>query len=353
MKKYIITIIVVLACLAGIIFVLNKNKQQNEAETAIVAQQNASVAVRVDTARNEMMDTRYIANGTFLPNQELTLAAETNGRVVRVLVEEGARVSVGQTLATIEGDKLNVGVQNAQAVFSSAQADVERYESAYATGGVTKQQLDQMKLQFENAKNNLKSAQLTAADITIKSSINGIVNVKSIEPGSYVSPGTPAFEIVNVSTLKLRVNVDEKNVASLNVGQPIKVNVGVYPNREFEGKITFIAPKADNSLNFPVEIEIRNNPNNEIRAGMYGTAVFGDQEQVNALIIPRVAFVGSISSNDVFVVQDSLAQLVKVGSGRTFGDMVEVTGGLEAGDVVITSGQINLLNGTPVQIINK
>src|SRR5690606_35924815 len=105
----------------------------------------------------------------------------TMGRVVKVLVDEGAHVRAGQTLAVIEGDKLNVGVQNAQAVYNSALADVQRFESAFETGGVTKQQLDQIKLQYENAKNNLKSAQLNASDVTIKSSINGIINKKMIE----------------------------------------------------------------------------------------------------------------------------------------------------------------------------
>src|SRR5690606_34855401 len=99
----------------------------------------------------------------------------------------------------------------------------------YATGGVTKQQLDQVKLQFETAKNNLRSAKLTAGDVTIKTSVSGIVNARKIEPGAYVNPGTAAFDIVNVSSLKLRVNVDEKNVAALKVGQSVNVSVSVYP----------------------------------------------------------------------------------------------------------------------------
>src|SRR5690606_18403236 len=184
-------------------------------ETAVVAQKNAAVAVRIDTAVNQQMSLAYQANGTFMPKQEVTVAAETGGRVVRVLVDEGSRVSAGQTLAVVEGDKLNVNVANAQAAYDNARATLQRYESALSTGGVTQQQVDQMRLQFENAKNNLKSAKLTAGDVTIKTSVSGIVNSRKIEPGAYVSPGTPAFDIVNVSTLKLRVNVDEKNVATL------------------------------------------------------------------------------------------------------------------------------------------
>ncbi|GGH26682.1 efflux RND transporter periplasmic adaptor subunit [Sphingobacterium alkalisoli] len=351
MKRAIITVIIIAAVLAGIFYILNKNKAKNEQETQEAAVTNATVAVRVDTARKQLVDLAYLANGTFMPKQEVTVSAEAAGRVVRVLVDEGSRVSAGQTLAIVEGDKLNVSVANAQAVFNNAQADVQRFESAYATGGVTKQQLDQTKLQFENAKNNLQSAKLTAGDVTIKTSVSGIVNSRKIEPGTYLNVGAPAFDIVNVSTLKLRVNVDEKNVATLKVGQTVDVTASVYSDKKFTGKITFIAPKSDGGLNFPVEIEIANNADNDLRAGMYGTASFGSKNSADILVIPRTAFVGSVSDNKVFVVKGDKAVATEVVSGRNFGNFIEVISGVNDGDQVIVSGQINLFDQTPITII--
>ena len=350
MKRGIITVIIIAAALGGIFFILNRNKAKNEAVTQQAAKTNAFVAVRVDTARQESMDMVYSANGTFQPKQEVTVSAETPGRVVRVLVDEGSRVGAGQTLAVIEGDKLNVNVSNAQANYDNAQQNLQRFESAFKTGGVTQQQLDQARLQFETAKNNLRSSKLTAGDVTIKTSVSGIVNARKIEPGSYVNPGTPAFDIVNVSSLKLRVNVDEKNVASLAVGQSVEVAASVMSDKKYTGRITFIAPKSDGSLNFPVEIEVPNN-GNDLRAGMYGTAHFGGNVAASVLVIPRTAFVGSVSDNKVFVAKNGKAVETEVVSGRTFGDNVEVLSGLNPGDQVIVSGQINLLNGTAIEII--
>lgn len=350
MKRGIITVIIIAAALGGIFFILNRNKAKNEAVTQQAAKTNAYVAVRVDTARQESMDMVYSANGTFQPKQEVTVSAETPGRVVRVLVDEGSRVGAGQTLAVIEGDKLNVNVSNAQANYDNAQQNLQRFESAFKTGGVTQQQLDQARLQFETAKNNLRSSKLTAGDVTIKTSVSGIVNARKIEPGSYVNPGTPAFDIVNVSSLKLRVNVDEKNVASLAVGQSVEVAASVMSDKKYTGRITFIAPKSDGSLNFPVEIEVPNN-GNDLRAGMYGTAHFGGNVAASVLVIPRTAFVGSVSDNKVFVAKNGKAVETEVVSGRTFGDNVEVLSGLNPGDQVIVSGQINLLNGTAIEII--
>ena len=351
MKK-IIYAIVGIAIIALIAFVLTNNKKKNEAETAVVSQKNAAVAVRIDTVKTEEVSTDFIANGNFEPSQVLKFSSENAGRVTKVLVDEGSPVKIGQTLAIIKGDKLSVDVQSAQAAYQNAIADNERYENAFKTGGVTRQQLDQAKLALSNAKARLSQANISFGDATIKSTINGIVNKRYIEPGSVVASGTALFDLVNVSKLKLRVTVNENQIASLKVGNTVKVKASVYPDKEYMGKINFVAPVADESLNFPVEIEIQNN-GNDIKAGMYGTAVFTNSgpQQKPVRIIPRNAFVGSVNSNQVFVVKDSVARLTKIVSGRIFGTKVEVLDGLNDGEIVVTSGQINLTDGTQVSPI--
>lgn len=351
MKRIIITVIIVAAALAGIMFLLNKNKAKNEAQTAVVAQKNAAVAVRADLADIREVNTQYITNGSFSPKQEVVLSAEASGRVLRVLVDEGDAVRAGQTLAVVDADKQSVDLANMQANYENAKADLARYENAFKTGGVTQQQLDQAKLKVENAKNSLKSSQLSASDANISASFAGVVNKRNIEPGTYVSPGTQMFEIVNVSTLKLLVNVDEKNIGQVKVGQSVKVESNVLADQQFDGVVKFIAPKADASLNFPVELEIRNNASNDLKAGMYGTAYFGADAKSSVLTVPRTAFVGSVSSNQIFVIKDGKVALTKVVSGRSFGDYIEIVSGLEKGTQVVTSGQINLLDGTAVEII--
>lgn len=352
MKRIIISGLILLATFGGIAYVLRSNKAKNEAQTAIVAQKNTSVVVRADTAGYKPMAAQYTSNGVFTAIQEVMISSEVSGKITDVLVREGALVKTGQVLAIIRGDKLNVNLSNAQAVYENAKNEVERFESAFATGGITKQQLDQVKLQLENARNNLQSAQLTASDVNVKASFAGIVNKRTVEAGSYVSPGQQLFEIVNVSSLKLKVHVDEKHIASIRLGQQVRIETPVLPGKTWTGVVSFIAPKADASLNFPVELEIKNNPGNELKAGMYGTAHFGSDQTSNVLVIPRTAFVGNVSSNQVFVIQDGKAMLTQVVSGRNFGDYVEIISGISQGQMVVVSGQINLLHETPVEVIN-
>ncbi|MFE3847120.1 efflux RND transporter periplasmic adaptor subunit [Flavobacterium sp. LB3P45] len=352
MKKNIITIGLIVAALAIISYTLMNNKKENEAKTAIVAEKNASVSVKVATVKNEDVSLDFSANGNFEPLQELKFSAEKPGRVVRVLVKEGDNVRIGQTLAIIRSEQISSDLQTAQASYQNAQADYSRFENAYKTGGVTKQQLDQAKLGLVTSQSRLQQAKVNIGDTNIKATISGIVNKRYIEPGSVLGAATQMFDIVNVSKLKLKVTVNESQVASLKLGNIVQVSASVYPDTKFSGKITFIAPKADTSLNFPVEIEIANNSSNDLKAGMYGTAEFASNQQKQTLmIVPRNAFVGSVSSNQIFVAENGVAKLKTVAAGRILGDKVEIINGLSDGETVITTGQINLQDGSKVDII--
>ena len=354
MKKIIITIVVIAVSLGAIAYVLTNNKKENEAKTAVVAEKNASVSVRIDTVKTQEVALDFVSNGNFEPVQELKFSAEKSGKITKILVNEGDMVSAGQTLAILRSDAIDVNAQNANAIYQNAVADFNRFENAFKTGGVTKQQLDQAKLAMVNAKSQLTQANINVGDTRIKAPISGFINKRFIEVGSIVSgmPATELFEIVNVSKLKLKVTVNESQVASLKVGTSTKVTASVYPDQTFAGKISFIAAKADASLSFPVEIEITNNASKDLKAGMYGTAEFASNRQKQSLkIVPRNAFVGSVSTNQIFVFENQTAKLKTVTAGRILGDKVEIISGLNEGELVIVTGQINLQDGSKVEVI--
>ena len=127
MKKNIITIVLILGFLGVIAYVLMNNKKENEAKTAIVAEKNASISVKVDTVKTEEISLDFSANGNFAPFQELSFSAEKPGRVVRVLVDEGDKVRIGQTLAIIRSEQISADLQTAQASYQNALTDYSRF----------------------------------------------------------------------------------------------------------------------------------------------------------------------------------------------------------------------------------
>ena len=198
----------------------------------------------------------------------------------------------------------------------------------------------------------MQAQNIRVNDTNVRATISGIINSRKVEPGSVVAPGTPMFDIVNINSLKLSVLVDESQVGRIQVGQNVNINVNVLPEEKFSGRITFIAPKSDASLNFPVEIEVPNN--GRLKAGMYGTAVFqtnNGAEMQSMLTVPVEAFSNGVSSGEIFIAENGVAKMIKVGVGKVYGDQVEILSGLKEGQQVITSGQINLDNGSKINII--
>ena len=352
MKKSLIYIIVAALLIGWGAYTIVGNKEKQKQEVAEVAKQVDKVNVNVITATRENINTDYSANGTFIPKQETNQSADISGRVVSVYVREGSRVGAGQVLASIKRDAIEVDVTQAQNNLQNAIIDNQRYENAYKTGGVTKQQLDNSRLQLKNAQAALRAQGVKMNDTKVRAGISGMINKKMVEPGAVVSPGTPLFEIVNINSLKLAVLVDESQVGRIQIGQQVDINVNVLPDETFTGRISFIAPKSDASLNFPVEVEVANN--GQLKAGMYATALFKTNygaENQNMLTVPAEAFVNGVSSGQLFIVQNGMAKLVKVQTGKVYGDKVQIISGLNGGEQVITSGQINLENGSKINIV--
>lgn len=349
MKRGLLTIGIVVVVVGLIAWVLINNKKENEARTAIVADDSGAIVVKTAIAEKQSMQLDFSANGNFSAKQDLDLLAETNGRVTQLLVKEGDRVSRGQTLIKIDPEYASLDLQQAEAAFQKAKTDMERYQSSYETGGVTRAQLDEIALNLRNTETMVQQARRRVQDAFIKSPISGIVNSRNVEQGAYVSPSTLLFNIVDVSTLELDVTVNESQVANIKTGDKVKITTTTFPDQEFAGVVTFIAPKADATLSYPVTIEVINPEANTIRAGMYATANFEFPEQAPQIIIPRSSFVGGVSSNQIYVLgNDTTAQLKDVVAGRILGEQVEIVSGLNEGETVITSGQINLVDGTKV-----
>ena len=352
MKKTLIYIVIAAVLVGLAAYKISSNKSKQEAEVAEVAKEVDKINVNVVTVQYESINTDYTANGTFLPKAETNLSSEISGKVVSVLVKEGSRVGAGQVVATIKKDAIEVDMSQAQNNLQNAIIDNQRYENAFKTGGVTKQQLDNSRLQLKNAQAAVRAQSVRVNNAAVRAGISGTINKRMVEPGAVVSPGTPMFEIVNINSLKLSVLVDESQVGKIQLGQQVAINVNVLPEDSFAGRITFIAPKGDASLNFPVEIEVQNRGN--LKAGMYATAVFKTNhgaETQNMLTVPAEAFVNGVSSGQLFVVNNGTAKLIKVTTGKVYGDKVQILSGLNGGEQVITSGQINLDNGSKINIV--
>lgn len=353
MKRILITTVIILITGTLIGWILLKNRSENEAKTALVAETNNAVVITAAKVEKKALSFDFSSNGNFAPNQELELLSEASGRISKILVKEGARVSKGQVLAYIESEVVNLELRRAEDSYNKLRVDYDRYRSSFETGGVTKAQLDEIELALRNAEVQVQQAKRRVSDSSIKAPISGVINNRNIEVGAFVSPGTPLFEIIDASRLKLKVTANEYQVVKIKMGDRVSIHTKVFPDKVFNGTVSFIAEKADNALNYPVEITVQNKDNQPIKAGMYATAEFEFPEEEAKIVVDRSAFVGSVNNNQIYVYlpESETVEFRNVVSGRITGEQVEVLKGLEEGEMVVTSGQINLMDGTHAELL--
>ncbi|MEQ9442698.1 MAG: efflux RND transporter periplasmic adaptor subunit [Cyclobacteriaceae bacterium] len=350
--KRITTIVVVLILIGIVAFRLISNKEEIDAKSQMEDKTNMRVSVNTALVKSNITERNLSLVGTAIANQVIDIKSEVQGKIISLNVELGQQVRKGQVIARVDDKIQTLSVANAEQSLADAKQSLERYQNLYEGGAATKAQLDQYTLAYENAKNQLEQAGKQLSNSAITAPISGQIIQKPVETGSFASVGTSIATVVDVSKLKIQLNVPERDVYSLEVGDPVKITSPVFPEVMYEGEITFISPRGDESHSYPVEISLENNPEHTLKAGTYVDVAFNNKSQSPTLQIPREALVGSIKNAQVYIVNDeSIAVLRDITIGAENGNYLEVLNGLQEGETVVSAGQINLTDSMKVQVI--
>jgi RND family efflux transporter MFP subunit len=291
--------------------------------------------------------------GTAMPDKEVTVAAETSGRIVQVNFKLGDFVNAGSVLAKVDDTYKRLAYETALLNYNKFEEDYERYQVLRQGDAVTETQLRDMRMAYENAKIQLENAQKQLDDTKIVAPFSGLITSRNTEVGAFVNMGTPIAGIADISQLKITLSVSESNVYQLQRGQTVSVKTDIYPDMIYTGTIANISPKGSAVHTYPVEITIANTGKNPLKAGTYVNVQVDLDENVKSLMIPRDAIVSSVKDPSVYVVNNGIAQLTKINTGQNHDTYLAVTSGLNAGDQVVTNGQINLSDGVNVSIIKN
>ncbi|HOU98217.1 MAG TPA: efflux RND transporter periplasmic adaptor subunit [Bacteroidales bacterium] len=332
--------------LASTIFFVSckpKNNEEKKVETEIPL-----IKTMVIEKKNIDRTVTYSAN--IMAYEENHLAPAAAGRVDKILVDVGDVVTKGQTLVLL--DRTNYNQTKIQ--FDKLKIDLLRMDSLYKVGGVSKQQYEQVKVQYDVTKNTLDFLE---ENTTLKSPINGVITGKYLNDGELfaMSPvpsiGKPAIiSIMNLNSVKLLVAIPEAYFPSVKRGMESIITLDIYPNKEFKGKIDKIYPTIDNmTKTFTVEIVIPN-PNQLLRPGMFAKAEL-NLGKVESMLVPSYAVLKQTGSNEryVFVYQNGTAVRRVVQIGVILDDMLEVVSGLNVNDELIFQGHTSLLDGMKVK----
>lgn len=352
MKKiFIIIIALVLLVWAG--FRLKSNHDALNSKKQVGGNTSLAVSVNVSSVSSMRNDQTLNLVGTLSPYRELNIASEISGKITSLNCEEGQFKGQGATIAVVDDKLKRLSVRSAQIALNKTRKDLIRYKNLYKGGGATEQQLDDMQNAFYNAEVQLDEAKKQLKDATIKAPISGTITEKLVERGGFVNVGTSIASIVDISRLKVKINVSETNVYNLKIGDHTVITTSVYPGIAFEGKISFINPKGDDAHNYIVEVVINNNSVHKLKAGTFVNVNIHIPAKGNSLFIPREALIGSTQNAQVYVAENGKAVLHNITIGAQTNAYLEVLSGLTEGEQIVVAGQVNLSDGKAIRIVNN
>ena len=345
-SKVILVSFIILGVIVGILL-YNKSRSEAKSRNDVLA----SVPVSVVAVRKQQPNDIRTQTGIIAANSDVAIVAETQGKVTAVRADVGDHVSAGATIIQLDDEIKHANLATAEANYQKAKRDLERYESLVKENAATDQQLEASRLAAKSAEAQYILARRQYRDTKISSPVSGIVTSRNADVGTMVLDKTVVANVVDISRLKVKVNVAERDVFRLKVGDIAEVSTDVYPGVRYQGKIRTIGSKADEAHTYPVEINFPNSKDHPLKAGMFSNVSFTTSGGQEALAIPREALLGSTRNPQVFVLDGSMAMLRDISIGSEFGTKLTVVGGLKEGEIIVVTGQNNLRDKTPVRVV--
>ena len=325
-----------LALLAGC---ANKNEK---------AAESAPVKVTTATVVNQSTVQRLNFSGTVEAGQTIPLTFEMTGTVQKVLVESGDAVSAGQLLATIDKTDARNMYEMTLAKQKQAQDAYDRLKTVYEKGSLPEVKWIEMQTNLEQANSSLKIAENNLKKCELKSPVSGIVGRRNVEPGmSALSITGAPIEIVDLKTVNIKISIPEKEIGKLKKGAEATFTVGALGGKEFNGEVTNISPVADRlSRTYEAKIQV-NNRGGELKPGMVCDVRIDIADNQKRLLVPYLCVTRDNENQQYVYLIDKKANTAQkriVTTGNYYDKFLEITSGLNEGDLVVKNGKDKLTN---------
>jgi membrane fusion protein (multidrug efflux system) len=289
------------------------------------------------------------AVGTALANEQVVLSAPVTERITALNFADGGFVAKGQVIATLAVGQEKAELASAEATALQASQQLQRIQALKTRGFATGATLEQQTALANAARANAELARASIGDRIIRAPFAGWVSLRTVSPGAIVSAGTPIATVSDISRIKLDFTVPETRLSMLREAMPIKAVSAAWPDRPFNGAIATIDPVIDPATRAVRVRAILPNPDKALKPGMLLTvSVLSHQRQ--SLAVPELAVIGDGDERFVFVLEDRTVKRVKVDIGIRQNGLVEITGGVKAGQQVVTEGVVKLTDGMTVRL---
>ncbi len=303
------------------------------------------------------------ATGSLDSYKGLNITSEIAGMVRSVNFEDGQVVKKGDLLVELNPDTERASLAVFTAQTELAKSTYARDQAQYVVRAVSKQQLDIDLANVRVGQSQMEQQASLIAKKMIRAPYSGRLGISTITKGDYVNPGDRIVRLQTFDPIEVVFTLPQQHIPKIKMGQAIQITTNVFPNRIFTGKITTLEPIVDVATR-NVSLEgLLANPKGELMPGMFADVVTTFGKPLKLLTLPLTAISFNAYGQVVFIIKETgrdkqnhpilKVEQAFVKTGESRGDQISVISGLNSGDIVVTSGQLKLKNGSQVVINNR
>lgn len=303
-------------------------------------------------AQKRDVNLQVSALGTLQADQAITVRPEITGIVTSIDFEDGERVEKGDLIITLDDKDLTARLMQAEARLTLTRANYQRAEQLLKQGSGTARARDEALNDFKSAEAEVAAAETALHKATITAPFSGIIGLRQVSLGEYVTAGQAITTLADVDNLRIDFRVSEVFLTEVGKGQEVNVVFDALPEQVYTGVISALDPVVSvEGRALSVRAIIRN-VDGKLRPGLFGRVEIVTDTR-RSIMLPEAAIVTTPTGDRaVFIVVDGHAKMSPVTIGTRVPGEVEILAGVEDGDTVIVSGQLKVQNGAPVEVAN-
>lgn len=307
---------------------------------------HAGLPAEVVHATEQRIPTYIEAVGTLKANESLILRPEVTGRIDQISFAEGTLVEKGSPLIHFDDSLFAAQVDEAKARVSLSETEYRRVNKLFKNGATSETTRDSALAQMRINEAQLDQAKITLKKMTLRAPFNGIVGLRQFSPGDYITAGSDMLEIVDINSMKLDFRIPEIYLPQVAIGQTLSISLSAFPGESFTGAVTAISPQiSEQGRNILVRALLPND-DKKLRPGLFSKVQLLVNEE-NLIVVPEQALIPQGTGFLVYLYKDEKVTPVPVQLGQRQKGTIALTG-INAGDVVITAGQLKLQPGSPI-----
>ncbi len=360
-KRMIIMLMIVGVILAGIFgFIRFKGQMIKQ---FMSAQGEPIQTVSTTAVESLEWQPKLDAVGTIQASQSVNISAEVAGMVEEIYVKQGENVQSGTPLVQLRTYDEQAKLDALKAAVQLAELTYKRDKAQFEASAISQQTLDIDKANWEIAKANVAQQQALLNKKLIRAPFTGQIGVRQIDVGQYLDPGAAITTLQALDSVYVDFYLPQQTLGTLKLGQKVHLKVDTYPSELFTGELIVINPKVEiNTRNVRLRALLKN-PQHKLLSGMYVSVNIATGGLKSQLTLPRSVLTFNAFGSSVYKLEQAgldsqgkpklIAKQSLVITGETRGDQIAIIKGINAGDTIVTTGQIKLHNGSPVLVDNS